>query len=157
MKKKWLQIRKIKLSKRKEFVLISLVLSLGFLLTQLVDPGFHFILLGIVTALACALSALGLRENVRGIRWIVLLILPFMFTVSLGLFYFLLPVRWLTRIPIAVVYGVGMYAILLVENIYGVAAQSRSIQLLRVAHAIDFLASLVIVFCLFNTILSFHL
>lgn len=155
MKKKLSRFKRIKLTKRKEFVLVTVLLTIGFVITQLVDTGLHFFVLSGLTLASFVLSALTLREGLKGIKWFTLLLLPPFFTASLGLFYFLLPVRWLTRLPIAILYALGLYAILLVENIYNVAV-SRSIQLLRVAHAVGFLITLATLFFLFNIIFSFR-
>jgi hypothetical protein len=75
-----------------------------------------------------------------------------MFTAAVGFFYFLLPVRWLTRIPVAVIYAIGIYALLLTENIYNVAV-NRTIALLRAAHSVGFLLTLVTFFLLEQTVL----
>lgn len=156
MKNKFLRLNKrLQLTKRKEFVFITVILTIGFIVTQLIGSGIHFYSLGILTILAYMLSALAMRENLSGIKWFTLLILPTLFTLSLGLFYFLLPVRWLTRIPVAACFSIGMYSILLVENIYNVAV-SRSIQLLRVAHVVGFVATLATMFLLVNTFFTFR-
>lgn len=149
------RLRKIKLTKRQEFVVISLGLTFGLIAVQLVPAVFRFWFLIALTTASYFLSALGLRENLKGVEWLTLLALPTLFTASLGLFYFLLPIRWLTRLPTALLYAVGIYAILLVENIYNVASE-RTIQLLRVGHAVGFLATLTTVFLFLNTIFSFH-
>jgi hypothetical protein len=70
-------------------------------------------------------------------------------------FYFLLPDNWLSRIVIVSLFGVGMYALFLTENIYSVAAV-RTIQLLRAAHAVGFLLSILTVTLLYNTVYSFQ-
>lgn len=87
---------------------------------------------------------------------IMVLLLPPLYTAGVGLFYFLLPVGWLTRLPVALFYALGMYSLLLTENIFSVAA-IRTIQLLRAAHAVGFLLTLVTSFFLYDTILSFRL
>ncbi|MBI4130344.1 hypothetical protein HY468_03445 [Candidatus Roizmanbacteria bacterium] len=156
MKKIVQRFRQIRFSKRKEFVAITIILTLGLISTQIVSADVRYWLLLALTFAALGGSAIGLRENLKGVKWFTLLLVPTMFTVSIGLFYFLLPVRWLTRLPTALFYGIGMYAILLVENIYNIATE-RSIQLLRVAHAVGFLATLASYFFLLNTILSFRL
>lgn len=144
-----------RLTKRKEFVVITAGATAGFIGMQFATPGIHFWLVFFLGALALLLSAIGLREGLKGIKYGMLLLLPVAYTVSLGLFYFLLPVRWLTRLPVAMLYAVGMYAILLVENIYNVAV-NRSIQLLRVAHAVGLLATLATLYFFFNTLFSFR-
>lgn len=150
------KIRKIKISKRKQFVGAIFLLTIGLIATQLVqieERSLMVIGLGIASFI---LSLLVLREDLKGVEYLTLSILPTMFTVAVAFFYFLLPVRWLTRLPTAFLYALGMYAILLTENIYNVAAE-RSIQLLRAAHSVGFVITLVTVFLLFETILSFHL
>lgn len=153
IKKKLARLKNISFSKRKEYVVITLLLTSGlvFLQTAAVELRFWFLLALIL--LTYIFSLIGLRENMKGIRWILLPLLPTLFTAAVGLFYFLLPVRWLTRIPVAVLYAICMYAIMLVENIYNVAI-NRSIQLLRVAHAVGFLATLTTLFLLLNTVFS---
>jgi len=148
---RWL--KKVKLSKRQEMVIVSLLLTFGLMTTQLMPTAFRFIFLFVLTVLAFLLSALVLREGQSKHKFLSLLALPSLFTLSLGLFYFLLPVRWLTRLPNAILYAIGIYAILLVENIYMVAV-GRTIQLLRVAHAVGFLLTLVTLFLLLNTIFA---
>ncbi len=148
--------RRITISKRQQFVVITLLLTLGLVVTQVVPTELRYPLVAIFSIATYLLSAFGLREDLRGAEWLTLLTLPTLFTTAITLFYFLLPVRWLTRLPVAALYAVGMYALLLTENIYNVAAE-RSIALLRAARSVGFLLSLVTYFLLASTILSFRL
>lgn len=143
-------------SKRQEFVLATSILTFGLLLTQLVGFDQRFEMVGGLSILAFCLCAFALREDLKGIEWLTLLSLPTLFTLAVSLFYFLLPVRWLTRLPTVIFYALGIYALLLTENIFNVAAE-RSIQLLRVAQSVGFLITLVSIFLLFDTFFSFHL
>ncbi|MBI4136537.1 hypothetical protein HY469_00585, partial [Candidatus Roizmanbacteria bacterium] len=145
MKKRLQQLFSIRLSKRQEFVIITGILTLGLVAVQLLPVELRYWFLFGLTAVSYILSAIGLREDLKSVEYVMLLTLPTLFTAAVGLFYFLLPVRWLTRLPIALLYAIGIYAILLVENIYNVAV-NRSIQLLRVAHAVGFLATLTTIF-----------
>jgi hypothetical protein len=54
-----------------------------------------------------------------------------------------------------VLYAVGMYALLLTENIYNVAA-ARTIALLRAAHSVGFLLTLATYFLLVQTVLAYR-
>ena len=144
------------MTKRRKFVLVSLVLALGLLGTQLVRVEYRYYALALLGAVSYGLSAWALVEDMKGIEWVMLLILPALYPVSVGLFYFLLPQQFLSRIFILGFFGVGMYALLLTSNIFSVAA-IRTIQLLRAAHAVGFLLTLVTGFFLFDTILSFKL
>lgn len=148
--------RKMTLSKREQLVMVTAVLTSGLVLTQLISFEWRYpmvLLLSLAATVGCAFV---LREDINGIEWLTLLTLPMLFTASVGLFYFLLPVRWATRLPVAVGYGIGMYALLLTENIFNVAAE-RGIGLLRAAHSVGFLLTLVTYFLLLSTVLSFRL
>lgn len=148
--------RKLTISKRQQFVIATLMLTTGLVFTYVAPGEYRFILVGILALTSGVISAFVLRQDLKGAEWFTLLILPMLFTLAVGLFYFLLPVRWLTRLPVAVLYGVGMYALLLTENIYNVAA-ARTIALLRAAHSIGFLLTLITFFLLSQTIFAFRM
>jgi hypothetical protein len=147
--------RGIGLTKRQEFFIMSFLLTIGLVFTQLI-PDYRYQMTVILSVLAYVGSAFVLRHDLRGIEFLTLLTLPTLFTAAMTLFYFLLPLRWITRIPIAGLYILGMYALLLTENIYNVAAE-RSIALLRAAHTVGFLITLVTLFLLLSTIFALRL
>lgn len=143
------------LSKRKKFVLTSIILALGLLITQIIKTDHRYEAIFILSLCSLLFSLWCLWEGLSGITFITVLLLPPLYTAGVGLFYFLLPVRWLTRLPVAFFYAFGMYSLLLTENIFSVAA-IRTIQLLRAAHAVGFLLTLITAFFLYDTILSFR-
>lgn len=147
--------RHVSLTKRQQFVMVTSLLTVGLLLTQLVTGESRYPLVFVLSLIACGLSALVFRQELSGMEWLTILSLPTLFTTAVALFYFLLPVRWLTRLPVALLYGVGMYALLLTENIYTVAAD-RTIALLRAAHSVGFLLTLLTYFLLTQTVLAFR-
>lgn len=98
-------------------------------------------------------SAWALFDDLKGIEWLTILSSPAMYATAIGLFYFLLPSNWVSRMIIMVLFGVGMYALYLTQNIFSVAA-ARTIQLLRAAHAVGFLLSIMTAALLYNTIFS---
>lgn len=144
------------MQKRKRFVFVSILLSLGLLGTQFVLVEHRYQAIILLGGISYGLSAWSLIDDLKGVEWLTALVLPFLYPISVGLFYFLLPERLLTRIAILGVFGIGMYALLLTENIFSVAA-IRTIQLLRAAHAVGFLLTLVTAFFLFDSIWSFRL
>lgn len=84
------------------------------------------------------------------------MILPALYPASVGLFYFLLPVNVLFRAILLSLFGLGMYALLLTENIYAVAA-NRTIQLVRAAHAVGFLLTVITAVFLIGTVFGLRL
>lgn len=146
----------MRLSKRQKLAIAALVLAIGVLGIQSVEVEARYQAIGLLAGVAYGLSAWALFEDLKGIEWLTVLILPVMYPVSVALFYFLLPVRILTRVTILGLFGIGMYALLLTENIFNVAS-IRTIQLLRAAHAVGFLLTLMVAFFMWDTIFSFRL
>lgn len=144
------------MTKRRKFVFASILLSLGLLAVQLVKLEFRYQAIAGLSFLSLLFSAWVLYKDLSGIEWLTVLTLPVCYTAGSGLFYFLLPERWLTRFVVASLYGFGVYALLLTENIYSVAA-IRTIQLLRAAQTVGFLLTLITSFFLFDTIFSLKL
>lgn len=145
-----------KISKREKFVISAFFLSLGLLGIEISDISWRYQAIGLLTAFTYFLSAWSLIEGLAGVEWFTVLILPTLFTSGVGFFYFLLPAALLTRLPVIILYGFGIYILLLVGNIFSVAA-IRTIQLLRSAQAVGFLLTLVVSFFLYDTIFSFRL
>jgi len=146
---------RIGISKRQRFVWATLFLTFMLVLTQIVPSDYRYLCVVALSFCAFILSALTLHEDLKGIEWFTLLVLPTLYSAAVALFYFLLPVRWLTRIPIAALYAFGFYALLLTENIYNVAA-NRTIALLRAAHSVGFLMTFVTYFLLVQTVFAFR-
>ena len=144
------------MTKRKKLAVTALLLTLGILGVQTMDIEARYQAIGLLAGVAYGLSVWAMFEDLKNIEWLTILILPVMYPISVALFYFLLPERILTRVAILGLFGIGMYALLLTENIFSVAA-IRTIQLLRAAHAVGFLLTLLVAFFLWGTIFSFRL
>lgn len=144
------------MTKRQKFVLSSLILASGFLFLQFVDTDFRYHVIAGLVLLSVVFAFLSLRDGLDLNAELLVLILPGFFTAGVGLFYFLLPPNKIIGIPVLILYAIGVYALLLTANIYTVAA-SRTIGLLRAAHAVGFLLSLLTAFLLFDTLLSLRL
>lgn len=143
------------ISKRQVFVLSTILLTVILLLTQVVSQDYRYAFVIFLSICTYFVSAYALREDLNGVEWGTLLVLPALYSAGVALFYFLLPVRWLTRIPVAVIYALGLYALLLTENIFNVAA-NRTIALLRAAHSVGFLITFVTYLLLAQTIFAFR-
>ena len=83
-------------------------------------------------------------------------ILPFLYSLAIGLFYLLVPARLLTRITITSLYALGLYSLYLSENIF-IVSSMRTIALLSSARTVTFTISLLSYFFLSNVIFSLHL
>ncbi|MFV1917434.1 MAG: hypothetical protein ACC618_03080 [Patescibacteria group bacterium] len=142
------------MSKRQRFIVTSLVLSLGFVGTQFLSESYNrFLSIGILGILTIILFAWSLREGLGKNSTLLTLVLPFAFTMGVGIFWFLLPTSIFARIPVVIFYGFGIYALCLTTNIYTVSA-IRTIALLRAARGVGFVLTLVTFFLIFDAILS---
>lgn len=156
MKKIKIRFFLLKLSKRQIFVFTTLSLTLGLIATQIVPISYRYASVLILGVMSYFFSAFCLREDLTKHEWITLLILPAFFTLSMSYFYFLLPIRWITRLPIAIVYALGFYALLLTENIFNISA-GRTIQLIRAAQTVGFYLTLITFFLFMDLLFSLHL
>jgi len=141
------------MTKRKRFVITSIILSLGFVSLQFIEERMRLYSISILGLLTIILYFWSLREGLGKDFTLLSLILPFLFTVSVGLFWFLLPSNIYTQLPIIIFYAIGTYALSLTMNIYTVSA-IRTIALLRAARGVGFVLSLVTSFLIYDTILS---
>lgn len=147
--------RKINLSKREQFVFITVLATVGLLVMQMLPLEWRYVLVILLAGLTYLATAFALREDLQGIEWFTLLLPVTLYTLAVALFYFLLPNRWLFRLPVVLSYAVGFYAQLLTANIYNVAV-NRTIGLLRAAHTVGFIISLVTYFLLVQTIFAYR-
>lgn len=162
------------MSKRSKFVLAAAILSGLLWASQFLVPESRIQGIIAIVVLSYILSAWVLFEDLKGIEWVTILVLPVLYTLGAGLFSLFLPTSvpriWDRRLDTEVAqllaavmravfwigFGVGFYAIYLTENIFSVAA-IRTIQLIRAAHAVGFLLTLVVSLFLFNALFSFKL
>lgn len=141
------------MTKRRRFILTSALLTLGFIGVQLLSEQHRFLSIGLLGFFTVVLFYWSLREGMAFNMTLLSLVLPFLFTIGVGLFWFLLPTSVFTRIPILIVYGLGIYALCLTANIFTVSA-IRTIALLRAARGVGFVLTLFTSFLLYDTVLS---
>ncbi|OGM76630.1 hypothetical protein A2210_01710 [Candidatus Woesebacteria bacterium RIFOXYA1_FULL_40_18] len=141
------------MSKRKRFIITSILLSLGFVGIGILDNEFRFLAIGALAALSIILFTWSLKEGLGRNMTLLTLILPTLFTAGVGIFWFLLPSNMFAKIPIVIFYGLGIYVLCLTSNIYSVAA-IRTIALLRAARGVGFVLILITSFLIYDAILS---
>lgn len=143
----------LSLTKRRKFLLVSVLLSLGLLIVQRLPVESRYSAIAFFAVAAYLLTAWSLLKDLRGVNWFINLILPTLYPISVALFYFLLPQAALTRTLVLVLFAISMYGLLLTANIFAVAS-IRTIQLLRAARAVGFLLSILTSAFLFHVIFS---
>lgn len=142
-----------RIGKRKRFVFATGVLTILILLSSFfsLDQAEYFLIL--LVFFVYIGTFFSILENIRGVEWAMLFLLPVYFTVAFYLFYFFFPIRWLTRLPYVGFYAVSIYALFLSSNIFNVGV-NKNLQLYRAAFSVNFLYLTVTAFFGFNLILS---
>jgi len=130
--------------------------DLGLLVVEAISIDWRYLAVAVLTLVTYFLSAWALSEDLDNYEWITILPLPTLYSTSVSLFYFLLPANLLSQAAIFVIFGIGMYALLLTSNIFSVA-KGRTIQLLYAAHAIALFFILIISLLFTNTIFSLRI
>ena len=151
--------------------MVALVSGLLLWLTSFVSVDYRFGLVLAVSAVVYILSVWVLFDDLKGIEWFTLMVLPISFTLGSGIFANFLPaaipsmfgrvigyesslfLASLLRIVYFLLYMVGVYGILLIENIFSVAS-IRTIQLFRAARSANFVFSLVTLLFFYTMSLS---
>lgn len=148
--------RALQMTKRRRFVIVSLALGFSLFVIQRLSVEMRGVAIAILGVMSYLLSLWALKKELVGIAWIVDLILPTLYPMSVALFYFLLPQQFLTRIVMLVVFAISMYALLLTANIFAVAT-NRTIQLLRAARTVGFLLSVMTAALIYHVVFSLNL
>ena len=141
------------MSKRTRFVITSLILSFSFVGIQFLTDQNRFWAIGVLGIVTGALFFWSLFGSLRKNMTVLTLVLPVIFTLGVGFFWFLLPANIFARIPIVIFYGAGVYILCLTANIYTVASV-RTIALLRAARGVGFVLTLIASFLVFDALLS---
>ncbi|MCL5438746.1 MAG: hypothetical protein M1268_02020 [Patescibacteria group bacterium] len=144
------------LNKRQKFVIAVLVLSLGLFFSENLfgKSGFYFsfILAFLTDFLLFWSDYRDIKENPSPYTFV----LPFFYSLSLSLFYFLAPTRIITRIIMTSFYALGLYSLFLTQNIFTVAA-IRTIALTSSARIVSFIITIISFFFLTNIVFSMRL
>lgn len=142
------------ISKRQRFIISVIILSLLFLSEHLFGKSGLYIIFSL-SFLTDILLFWAIHKDLKVAQTLPVFILPFFYSLSFGLFYFLIPARFLTRIITTSLYAVGLYSLLLAMNIF-VVSSIRTIALLSSARTVSFILSLLSYFFLSNVTFSLH-
>lgn len=160
--------------KRTKFILVSVLIAFLLWLTSFAQVEYRFGLVLSVAAISYILSVWVLFDDLKGIEWITLIVLPMMFTLGSGLFSNFLPTAFpgmfgmtlsvevsqllasIFKVVYFLSFGLGLYGVLLIENIFSVAS-IRTIQLFRAARSVNFILTLITALSFFTVALSLKL
>lgn len=147
------------LNKRQKIVFSSIIIALGFIMiTQPVNVLFkRYYLAAVLGAIAYILILVSLWKGMTKTKAVLLLILPVSYVITFPAFYFLFKyVRWLTRLPAALFFGLSLYWLILSQNILNVASD-RAIPLYRAASTANFVYTIFTLILVVSIVFSLNL
>lgn len=143
------------IEKRHKFVAGTLISALGLFFSE-IQFGRAVVVVPLLLAFFSELILFwAIYRDLRENRVLEAFILPFFYSLSFGLFYFLTPASFLFRLFLGVVYAFGIYSIFLSQNILAISSV-RTITLLSGARIVSFVTALLSYFFLTNTIYTIH-
>jgi len=145
--------RLILIEKNQRMIISCLIISLLMLFSTFFFFDKALIFIPIFIFVIYFLNFFSLLEGIEKIEWFTLFLLPVLFTVGAYVFYFLFPVRWLTRLPFLIFYVISIYAIIRTSNILNVGAD-KNLQLYRAAFSINYFFQTITFFILTNFLFS---
>ena len=145
------------MSKRIKYFISSLIGALTFYLYLglPVESKYYGLILMLVIVVFCFWFGLGIIFEGSFETRIMPVLLPILWTMGFGLFSVLLPLNWLNILLITIFFGVILYIIFLVENIFLVAIGYRTVPLYRAAYTVSLILVLLISFFVFDSLFSF--
>lgn len=155
-KKTKIILSKVLFSKRQKFISSVIFLSMGLFISEHLLGKSGIIVVFILSLLTILLLYTTLKNDLKDNFNLQVFILPFLYSLSVGLFYLLVPARFLTRISMTSLYALGLYSLFLSQNIFTVSS-IRTIALLSGARTVSLVISLLSYFFLSNVVFSLHI
>lgn len=145
--------RQFSFGKRQIFATGIVILSLGLFLSEFTLNAYGILIAFFLGVLSDVVLFWAIRRDLEDNFASQVFILPFLYSLSFGVFAFLTPARLITRTILTVLYAIGLYSVFLSENIFTVAS-IRTIALLNSGRIVSLVISLVTYFFLASTVFS---
>lgn len=146
------------MNKRAYFLISSFFLTaVFFFLSRISFQWKYAAIIGFSVGVMIYQSLLFYTMSVRKENLLASIILPGIFSLSVSLFRFLFAVNWVWQVTLLVVYFFGIYTLFLIENVYLVSIEVKTVPLYRAASTVGFLITLVTAFFAYEIIFSFRL
>jgi hypothetical protein len=149
----------ISMNKRFRYLISALFSTLGFFMFISLPYEIRYfgLMVGIVLVVFCFWFGLGIIfEKSLYIRLLSVL-LPVGFFSGFGLFVALLPYDAVWAVLMSGIFGVVLYEMFLVENVFLVAIGYKTVPLYRAAYTVSLVNILITAFFMFDTLLSYRL
>jgi len=144
------------IGKRQKFAIGIGVLSFGLFLSEFSLNAYGLLIAFVLSVLSDVVLFWAIKDDLEDNFSFQVFLLPFLYSLSFGVFSFLTPARIITRIILTTLYAVGLYSVFLSENIFTVAS-IRTIALLNSGRIVSLVISLITYFFLASTTFSLRI
>lgn len=144
------------IDKRQKFVLGVFMLSILLFVSEFQFGKSGLLVAFVLGVLMDVILFWAIKEDLKENFTPSVFILPFFYSLSFGLFYFLVPARLLFRLMLTAFFAFGAYSLFLSKNIFTVSS-IRTIALLSGARIVSFVLTMLSYFFLANIIFTLHL
>lgn len=145
--------------KKARFLVGAVLSALGFWLWVNLpyESRYYGLLAGAVLIMVCFWFGLGIMFNDDIYNRLMAVVLPVCLFAGTGLFATMMSLGRFGLAVLSVLFGVLVYALFLVENVFMVAIGFKTVPLYRAAYTVSLIVMLLTSFMLFNTVFSFGL
>lgn len=147
------------MNKRFKYFISALFSSLGFLMFVSLpyESRYFGLMVGVVLVMFCFWFGLGILFEKSLYTRIMAVLLPVCFFVGFGLFAAFLPYSPIWSLIFSIFFGLILYVLFLVENVFLVAIGFKTVPLYRAAYTVSLIILLLSAFFMFNSLFSFRL
>ncbi len=146
------------MTKRAYFLISSIILTIIFGLLNLVSFQWKYAgIVGFSVGVAVYQAILFYFMVDKKTNLVISGVLPAFFGLGTSLFRFLFAVNWIWQSILVLVFLFGIYTLFLVENVFLVSTEVKTVPLYRAASTVGFLITLITAFFLYEVIFSFRL
>jgi hypothetical protein len=142
--------------KRQKFVIAIIILSLSLFSAEFQFSQYGFFIVFILAGFTNLFLFWAIKDEIHVNKSYQVFILPFFYSLSFGLFYFLTPTALFSRVILTIIYAFGLYSLFLSQNIF-IVSSNRTIALLSGARIVSFVITLISYFFLANIIYTLHM
>jgi len=147
------------MQKRVKFLISTILSTAAFFLFLYLpfENRYYALVAGTMLVTFCYWFGLGVVFDSNLLNKIALAIVPGGMFLGMGLFAVLFPNNLVVSIIFSLIFGLIIYILFLVENVFMVAIGFRTVPLYRAAYTVSFIVTLLTSFFLFNTLLSYQM
>lgn len=147
------------MSKRFKYFISSLISALGFFvfISLPYESRYFGLMVGIVLVIFCVWFGLGIIFEKSVYTRIMAILLPTSFFVGFGLFGAFLNSSAFWTVILSLFFGLILYVIFLVENVFLVAIGFKTVPLYRAAYTVSLIILLLASFFMFDSLFSYRL